>query len=190
MTTIYSTNYNKKVLFTGEPFILGYCKCGCNEEIRIRSGHYLRRFKYKHNMRGINHPNYRGGKRRTSHKYVEIYSPDHPNKNKRNCVYEHRLRMEEYLGRYLRPEEEVHHLDGLTINNRMGNLMYFVNRAEHRRYEMTGNQRSKKDMSSRYCLLCGGKTGIKKNGCEDWHKYQNEFICDKCYKRVRKNKGL
>jgi hypothetical protein len=46
-------------------------------------------------------------------------------------VYEHRLVMEKHLGRYLKPEEVVHHIDGNPGNNVLDNLMLFPNDGEH-----------------------------------------------------------
>jgi hypothetical protein len=37
-------------------------------------------------------------------------------------VYEHRVFMEEYIGRPLRPEESVHHINGVRDDNRLENL--------------------------------------------------------------------
>jgi hypothetical protein len=39
--------------------------------------------------------------------------------------------MEKHLGRYLKPEEVVHHIDGNPGNNVLDNLMLFPNDGEH-----------------------------------------------------------
>lgn len=83
--------------------------------------------------RGAHHGNWKGGKSlRTSSGYVLRAIPhDHPfacmtrrSKGKRRSylVFEHRLRMAEYLGRPLRPDETVHHLNGIRDDNRIENL--------------------------------------------------------------------
>jgi hypothetical protein len=39
--------------------------------------------------------------------------------------------MEAALGRYLRPEEVVHHIDGNPSNNRLDNLRLFASQSDH-----------------------------------------------------------
>ena len=74
-----------------------------------------------------------GGK--TSAKgYVYIYSPKHPFRVKGTYVLEHRLIMEKCLGRYLKPEEIIHHLNGNITDNREENLRLFKNNSEHSAY--------------------------------------------------------
>lgn len=143
--------------------------------------------KKKHRFIGSAAPNWKGG-RVFNGRYWTIYKPDHPFANKHGCVLEHRLRLEEYLDRYLLPEEEVHHLDLNKENNRIGNLMWFSNQAEHKSYERTGNAYAVKNKFNRYCLSCGGKTYVRKNtGYEQWHRHENEFICEKCYQILKKD---
>jgi len=62
--------------------------------------------------------------------YVQIFSPNHPFKTKRGYVREHRLVMEEHIGRYLKDDEIVHHINGDKQDNRIENLM-IVSKVEH-----------------------------------------------------------
>lgn len=56
-----------------------------------------------------------------------VYVPDHPTTTKKNpYVMEHRLVMEETLGRTLFPEESVHHINGVKNDNRASNLELWV----------------------------------------------------------------
>lgn len=58
----------------------------------------------------------------TSNGYKQIRSTEHPMSTKDGYVLEHRLVMEEMLGRYLYPFETVHHKDGNRLNNDPSNL--------------------------------------------------------------------
>jgi hypothetical protein len=69
------------------------------------------------------HPNWNGGRHKCSNGYIEVYMPNHPNANVRNCVYEHQLVMENHIGRYIKEGEVVHHIDGNKTNNKIENLM-------------------------------------------------------------------
>lgn len=44
------------------------------------------------------------------------------------------------------------------------------------------------DRSSTVCITCGGKTTLDSRGYPRWHRYQNGYRCDICYKREYRRK--
>mgnify|MGYP006921464089 CR=1 FL=1 len=77
--------------------------------------------------------------KRKSNKYIEIYSPHHPYKNIRNAVLEHRLVVEKFIGRFLLPNEVVHHKNGNKKDNRIKNLEVFLSNTNHIKHEYKTN---------------------------------------------------
>ena len=96
------------------------------------------------NWKGPNHPSWRGGKQIAGKGYVRVYFPNH-SKSYRNKVYEHRLVIENYLGRELKNGEEIHHVNGNKTDNRLSNLIV-ISRSEHMKLEWMVN----KNMGNRY----------------------------------------
>jgi uncharacterized protein (DUF1330 family) len=88
---------------------------------------------------------WKGGKTINEAGYVLIKDKGHPFRKGNDYVPEHRLVMEKHLGRYLTPEEVVHHINENRADNRIENLMLFPSQAEHRKFHIA--QRKRKDDS-------------------------------------------
>jgi len=63
--------------------------------------------------------------------YKKVLIPDHDRSNQDGYVYEHILIAEKVLGRKLRKEEVVHHIDGNKNNNNPSNLIVFATQSDH-----------------------------------------------------------
>jgi len=167
-----------------------YCECGCGltrpkhdpqgRQRTIIKGHHNK----GKNFSGENNPSWKGGKYIDGYGYVWIHSPNHPNKNSIGYVKEHRLVIEKYIGRYLRKDELIHHINLNPQDNRIENLQ-IITHSEHMKIH------NSKDMSNRKCLICKSKTTYKtKNNTQRWlrHPYtKEEWLCMKCYNFLIKN---
>lgn len=80
--------------------------------------------------------NWNGGRQMHRNGYIYIYSPDHPYCDRHKMVFEHRLVVERLIGRYLLPKEEIHHLNKIKHDNKPNNLVAFIDRSSHQKFEM------------------------------------------------------
>lgn len=99
--------------------------------------------------------NWNGGKRTHSDGYIQIRMKDHPNADGCGYVYEHRYVMEQHLGRYLRSDEHVHHINENKKDNRIENLQILTN-SEHAKLHA---KKRKQGILRRRQAFCGNNSG-------------------------------
>lgn len=148
-------------------------------------------------INGASHGNWRGGVHKNNG-YVTVYYPEHPQaKNKR--VLEHRLVAEKKIGRHLRKNEQVHHVNGIRDDNRPENLVVCKNHAAHKELhrkhphvvkanlplptrvgevvilDYPNSQRGRMKKIASECICC--KKLFWRNG---WNKKNKGFCGDRC----------
>ena len=111
--------------------------------------------------------------------------PNHPKANKNGCVYEHILVAEQKLGRPLKNDECVHHIDENKRNNDPNNLIVFNSKADHTSFHHGGKliqldnniyatEKKNIKISNKYkvniCPICGKE-----------YKDISAKMCKKCY---------
>ena len=80
---------------------------------------------------GKNNSMWKGGKIKDKNGYVFLLKHNHPFSHKTGYIKRSRLVMEKKLGRYLTPEEVVHHINEIKDDDRPENLQLFANKSEH-----------------------------------------------------------
>ena len=78
---------------------------------------------------------YGGHSKKRKDGYIRVYLPSHPHCSKDGYVMEHRLVMEDHIGRYLEEDEVVHHINRNRKDNRLENLLVMT-REEHAQLHM------------------------------------------------------
>ena len=134
--------------------------------------------------------------------YRQVYRPDHPNAPKSGWVMEHRLVMEEKLGRLLDRIEVVHHEDRNGLNNDPANLVLEASKGAH-----LGGEHCMEGVAARMLLYptcaCGKRAAIGEAVCwACWSKSQacptclrpnrkmaRRDMCHGCYKKLRIREG-
>lgn len=140
------------------------CKCGCSELIQERNkngdlfyvrGHHRKDKKFKNekrNQKGENNNAWKGGRLKDYAGYIIVRCEGHPRaKGKGQYVFEHVLIMEKYLGRYLRMDEVVHHINKIKNDNRIKNLQ-LLTKSQHSSFHR------KQDITTGKLIINGYKT--------------------------------
>lgn len=81
------------------------------------------------------------GRYKTKHGYIRLVIHSHPFAGKNGYIFEHRVVLEQRLGRYLLPQEVAHHINGIKDDNRPENLEV-KDHAQHTIDHHTGKKRS------------------------------------------------
>ena len=76
--------------------------------------------------------------------YIEVYAPLHPHARVDGYVMLHTLIMERYIGRYLKDDEVVHHVNHCRDDNRIENLI-LMNKHEHMSMHMKERHAKKEE---------------------------------------------
>lgn len=125
--------------------------------------------------KGKKAPNWQGGII-SDGTYLYVYSPYHPNAMKNGYVAQHRIVMEQMIGRYLKANEVVHHRDGNPKNNLRDNLQLFTESEHNRFHRMNGNI----DKWARDWNCCRGCMTTER-------KHASQGLCANCYSKERYN---
>jgi hypothetical protein len=96
------------------------CECGKTKQIKSRTCFDCRPKTEEFNG------HWKGGRSYHSNGYIIVRLKSHPRARRSGYVFEHILVMEEILGRYLLPDETVHHKNGVKDDNRPQNLELWV----------------------------------------------------------------
>lgn len=128
--------------------------------------------------RGSENPRWKGGSQITDSGYRLVWMPEHPHARK-GRVREHRLVMEQHLGRILNPAEVVHHRNGNKSDNRLENLELIASNADHGRHHVEEGTSAIERARVERCADCG----------EDFRTMNTAFgtqrFCLRCRRRAR-----
>jgi|688.fasta_scaffold404328_2 hypothetical protein len=122
---------------------------------------------------GSYNPKWKGGEIKIHDNRTLIYTPNHPypSHSGGSHVLRYRLVMENHLGRYLLPNEIIHHKNGDCTGDSIENLEVMT-QSQHATLHKTCGQWSRKHKN---CIQCGTTS------C----KHVRHGLCDNCSHRKR-----
>ena len=85
-----------------------------------------------------NRNSYKGGRISHGDGYIKLLCPEHPRANVYGYVLEHIIIAETKIGRYLKADEVVHHINGVKNDNRPDNLLVLT-KHEHSQLHKNGS---------------------------------------------------
>lgn len=105
--------------------------------------------------------------------YVDLLKPEHPNSRKSGYIAEHRYVMSQHIGRPLRKDEIVHHINENKSDNRIENLQIMTTE-EHTRLHTKGNKDRFIRKGRTQCIYpeCYEMTSSKYKLCRKHYKIQ------------------
>lgn len=189
-------------MFYDDPVWLktNYDLCGSISEMSRRFGITRRILAHRMKKWGIDykHTTWKTGK--TSHigGYVLVkVSGYHPGSTKHGYVLEHRLVMEQHLGRFLDKQEHVHHINGVKTDNRLENLQ-LVSVKDHRNLHGGFKPRTQNLVEKVVFLRQAGwlveeivqETGLCNVVINQILDKQGHFTCSLCGRVFLRNKAL
>lgn len=181
------------VLHQFKPFILGYCNCGCGENLKNlknKEGKIIKYIQY-HSIKKLRYSRrlastYKNGRIIRSG-YRKLLIPNYISSDKQGYVNEHVYIYEQYHKCCMLKWGDVHHINKNKLDNKISNLQGMMH-SKHIKFHMEGNNYGKKNINGRLCSKCGStKTYITKRGCHHWLKDgKNRWLCIKCWRSNNK----
>jgi hypothetical protein len=155
---------------------LRYCKGLCQKHYTRFKTHGSTDKPKSWDRSGTNNPKWRGGQtteRKTGR--VLIYSPNHPLPNWKNYVYRYRLVVEARIGRFLLPEEIVHHKNGDCTDDSPDNLQVMTKEEHTRLHSSVCINAGIWSIKHAKCVGCGTKE----------IPHHAKGLCNHCWEKQR-----